>query len=162
MDLKQFLELFNPKPGNKFLQVTTKLDETTLALEKLIQTVEGEMHVALYCGRDNNLEEYSQLIIQNIDNFKKPFRAIPRDYDIVIFKDILDLHHNPKGILKIAYATLANNANIIIMQKKDTLDIEATKLLLEEMEFRNPNEIDIMSHFDVIVARKLHMWGNGL
>jgi len=162
MDLKQFLELFDPRPGNKFLQVTTKLDETTFALEALMQTVDGEMNVALYDSKEENLQKYTHSIIQNIDNFKKPFRAIPRDHDCVILKDILHLHLNPKGILKIAYTTLANNANIIIMQKKGTLDINATKELLEEMEFRNPNEIDIMEDFDVIVAKKLHMWGNGL
>jgi hypothetical protein len=160
MDLKQFLELFDPRPGNKCLQVTTEIDETTLALEKLMQSVDGEMYVALYATQD--IENYKNIHIQNIESFSKPFRAIPRDYDIVVFKDILNFHKNQKGILKIAYKTLANNANIIIMQKKNTLDIEATKSLLEEMEFRNPNEIDILSEFDVIVAKKLHMWGNGL
>ncbi|MDQ1245442.1 MAG: hypothetical protein QG565_1783, partial [Campylobacterota bacterium] len=34
--------------------------------------------------------------------------------------------------------------------------------LLEEFEFRAPNEIDIVEGYDLIIAKKMHMWGNGL
>jgi hypothetical protein len=162
-DLKQFLELFNPLPGNKYLQVTTSADETTTALFEILQNVGGELNLAVY---DENAKElssdYSNIKVQYIKNFKQPFRAIPRDYDIVIFKDIFHLHANPKAMLKLAYTTLANTAHIIIMQKKGTMDVEATKALLEEFEFRAPNAIDVLPEYDLVMAKKMHMWGNGL
>lgn len=65
-------------------------------------------------------------------------------------------------ILKLAYQTLANSANIIILEKKGTTDIASTKALLEELEFRSANEIDILENYDLIMAKKMHMWGNGL
>ena len=163
MDLKQFLELFNPYPGNNYLQITTKVDETTQALYELMHGVDGVLNLVLYQEEEINLSpKFPNANIQYIKNFKQPFRALPRTNDIVIFKDIFHLHENQKGILKIAYATLANAAEIIIMQKKGTMDIEATLNLLEEFEFRSQNYIDVLPEYDLVMAKKLHMWGNGL
>jgi hypothetical protein len=65
-------------------------------------------------------------------------------------------------ILKLAYTTLANTANIVIIEKKGVMDIEAVKAMLEEHEFRAPNEIDIIEGYDLVMAKKMHMWGVGL
>lgn len=163
MDLKQFLELFNPLPGNHYLQVCTSVDETTEELYKMMEHVDGELSLAIYNEEESDLQvRFPHAKIQYISNFKQPFRALPRNNDIVIFKDIFHLHENQKGILKIAYTTLANSAYIIIMQKKGTMDIEAMKAMLEEFEFRAPNEIDVLPEYDLVMAKKMHMWGNGL
>jgi len=163
MDLEQFLELFNPYPGNHYLQITTHADETTNALYNLIESVDGELSLVVYDENDIDLQnDFPNAKIQHIKNFKNPFRALPRTHDVVVFKDIFHLHENKKGILKIAYATLANAAHIIIMQKKGTMDIEAMKEMLEEFEFRSSNAIDVLPEYDLVMAKKLHMWGNGL
>ena len=163
LDLKQFLELFNPLPGNHYLQVTTSPDETTHALCELMAKVDGELNLAVYSEDKVDFSgEFSDAKIQYINNFKQPFRAIPRNHDIVVFKDIFHLHENKEMILKIAYTTLANTADIIIMQKKGTMDIDAMKEMLEEFEFRAPNEIDVLPEYDLVMAKKMHMWGNGL
>ena len=162
MDLKQFLELFNPYPGNNYLQVTTEIDETTQALYELMEGVDGILNLVLYKEQENLSSLFPNANIQYVENFKQPFRALPRTNDIVVFKDIFHLHENQKGILKIAYTTLANAAEIIIMQKKGTMDIEATLNLLEEFEFRSQNYIDVLPEYDLVMAKKLHMWGNGL
>ena len=163
MDLEQFLELFNPYPGNHYLQITTHTEETTDALCNLMESVDGELSLVVYDENEIDLEgNFPNAKIQHVKNFKNPFRALPRTHDIVVFKDIFHLHQNQKGILKIAYATLANAAHIIIMQKKGTMDIEAMKEMLEEFEFRSSNEIDVLPEYDLVMAKKLHMWGNGL
>ena len=163
MELKQFLELFNPLPGNHYLQITDKIDETTLALQKIIAAVDGEFRLALYAQEMPKLpKELSEAKVELIPTFSRPFRALPRDNDMVIFKDTLWQHNNPELLLKITYRTLANTANVIIMQKKGTMDIEVTKAMLEKLEFRAANEIDILDEFDLVMAKKMHMWGNGL
>ncbi|MBU1217639.1 hypothetical protein KJ870_05295 [bacterium] len=163
-DLKQFLELFNPLPGNHYIQVTTCTDETTDALYKLMQNAGGELRLALYT--DTSIEDiqrrYPEAKTQQIRNFVHPFRALPRDNDLVILKDVFHLHQNKSVILKTAYTTLSNATELIIMQEKGTMDIEAMKELLEEYEFRSPNYIDVLENYDLITARKMHMWGNGL
>ena len=163
MQLDQFLELFNPLPGNHYIQVTTKPDATSEALNKIIQAVDGEFRLAIYT--ENEFELSSSLEsakVQFVKKFNVPFRALPRDNDIVIFKDILREHTNPKLLLKIAYTTLANTADIVVMEEKGKMDIEATKTLLEEFEFRAPNYIDVLDEYDLVMAKKMHMWGNGL
>lgn len=148
MKLDQFLQLFNPLPGNHYLQVSRSRDEISDALENILQNVGGNLDVTLY--NDENL------------NFSQPFRALARSNDIVVFKDTFIAHENQKMILKIAYTSLANTADIIIMEKKGVMDIEKIKELLEEFEFRAPNEIDIVEGYDLVMAKKMHMWGNGL
>lgn len=163
MELKQFLELFNPLPGNHYIQITDKIDETTFALQKIIAQVGGEFRLAIYTDEIIEIpDELSDAKVQFITNYEHPFRALPRDNDMVIFKDILHRHKKPQFLLRTAYTTLANTANVIIMQKKGTMDTEATKELLEKFEFRAPNEIDILKEFDLVMAKKMHMWGNGL
>ena len=163
MDLKQFLELFNPLPGNHYLQVTTTPDVTTTALSNLIKNVDGEFNLVVYDANEIDIQaNYPDAKIQHIKNFKQPFRALPRTHDIVVFKDFFHLHENQTGIIKIAYATLANTADIIIMQEKGTMDIEAMKEFLTEMEFRSANDIDVLPEYDLVMAKKMHMWGNGL
>ena len=163
MKLDQFLELFNPLPGNHYLQVTTKADATTIALQNIIKDVDGEFRLALYSEDESVVDEsLADTKVQLIKKFNTPFRALPRDNDIVILKDILAQHSNPKLLVKIAYTTLANTADIIIMEAKGKMDIEATKKLLEDFEFRAPNYIDILDEYDLVMAKKMHMWGNGL
>ncbi|MCX6075808.1 MAG: hypothetical protein NTW78_02855 [Campylobacterales bacterium] len=161
IDLTQFLQLFHPYPGNRYLQVTTQADETTTALHKILKGVNGELSLAIYSEQNFSLQ-FPDTKIQNIQNFQDPFRAIPREFDMVMFKDIFCLHENKKMILKIAYTTLANTAHIIIIEKKGIMDIEATKCMLEDFEFRASNAIDVLEGYDLIMAKKMHMWGAGL
>jgi hypothetical protein len=163
MELKQFLELFNPLPGNHYIQITTAIDETTFALNNLMKSVDGEFHLALYSKEMATLpSELSNVKLQRINKRNAPFRALPRDHDIVIFKDIFTQYTDLQLLLRIAYTTLANTADIIIMEPKGTMDIEATKELLEKFEFRAPNAIDVVEGYDLVMAKKMHMWNNGL
>jgi hypothetical protein len=163
MDLKQFLELFNPYPGNSYLQITDKVDETTDALYELMQSVDGVFNLVIYSEQEQDLStRYPDAKIQYIRTLKQPFRALPRTNDIVIFKDIFHKHENKEGILKIAYTTLANAAEIVIMQKKNSTNIEDILDILQKHEFRSQNQIDLLENFDLVMAKKLHMWGNGL
>lgn len=144
------------------MQVTTQPDETTTALEELLKGVNGELRVVYYT---QDQEAYESLGIekkQHVNDFAKPFRALPRDHDIIIFKDILSKHLRSQQLVKIAYTTLANAAHIIIMEKKGLMDIEATIEMLDRFEFRSANYIDVLPEYDLVMAKKLHMWGNGL
>ncbi len=163
MDLEQFLQLFNPLPGNCYMQVTTEPDQTTATLNELMQSVGGELRVAYYTEDQNAFDLLDIEKKQHIDSLAKPFRALPRDNDVVIFKDILSQHLRSEQLIKTAYTTLANAAHIIIMEKKGVMDIEVTIDLLDKYEFRTPNYIyNVVAGYDLVMAKKLHMWGNGL
>jgi hypothetical protein len=89
-DLKQFLELFKPFPGNHYIQVTTEVDATTGALYELMKEKSGEFRIAYYNEEETNALDvlFPEAKIQYIKNFAYPFRALPRDNDIVIFKSL--------------------------------------------------------------------------
>ena len=163
MDTKQFLELFNTLPGSHYMQVATCADKTTDALYKMIQDVDGEISLSIYTDKDvDYLSKYPKANIKYINNFKEPFRALPRSNDIVVIKDVFAKHENQAMILKIIYASLANTAEIIIIEKKGIMDVEAMKELLELNEFRAANDIDVLDGYDLVMAKKMHKWGNGL
>lgn len=162
--IKQFLELFNPLPGNHYIQVTTNVDEITTALYELLNKKEGEFRLAIF-QKDEPIDIQKQFPlakVQHINNFKNPFRALPRDNDMVIFKDVFHRHESQDRLLKTTYTTLANTANIIIMEKKGIMDIPAMLDRLQEYEFRSANYVDILPEYDLVIAKKMHMWGNGL
>jgi hypothetical protein len=148
LNVEKLRELFNPLPGNHYLQVSTKEDEITVLLQEMMDKVNGELKVALY--NDDNLK------------LNQPFRALPRDNDNVIFKDVFSMHEDQDMLLKLSYLTLANTANIIIIEKKGILNLDKTIQKLEFFEFRAPNSIDMIDGYDLVIAKKMHMWGNGL
>ncbi len=156
--MQQFLELFHPLPGNGYLLVTSKIDGLANALNDKITEIGGNFSIALYGKGD-----FEDAKIQKIDSLSKPFHALPRDNDRVVLYDIFAKHTSKKMLLQLAYRTLANAAEIIIIEPKNTLQREETCALLEKMEFRAPNRIeDILEGYDVFIAKKMHMWGNGL
>ncbi|MDY0116576.1 MAG: hypothetical protein RBR59_03240 [Sulfurimonadaceae bacterium] len=157
-NLTNFMQLFRPLPGNRYIQVTTKPDNTTIALDELLQSVGGTLRLALYT--DENHE--TNVETQYIKELTQTFRALPREHDKVILKDIYAIHENQTQLLKTAYTTLANTAEIIIMEKKGLLPYEELYDALITCEYRTPNQIDILEDYDIIVAKKMHMWGNGL
>jgi len=163
-DLSQFLELFNPLPGNHYIQVTTSMDETTEALYKLLKEKNGEFRIAYYCDEEmpEITENYPDAKIQHVKKFGFAYRALPRDNDMVIYKDIFYKHEKQDLLLKTAYTTLANTAEIIIMEKKGIMDIPSLIERLGEAEYRAANYIDVLPEYDLVMAKKMHMWGNGL
>ena len=140
------------------MQVTTVADETTQVLSNLLDGI-GEFSLVIYGEKDDTLDFKN---IKYVKTMKEPFRAIPRSNDMIILKDIFDSHENQDMLLKLSYHSLANTADIIIMEKKGVMDLESKKQKLEEFEFRAANDIDIVDGYDLVVAKKMHMWGNGL
>jgi len=162
-EYRQFLELIRPQPGYKVLDITAHADALTEAvIEHLEPYAKHRLSVALYPGEHKELVESDALKLQVVPHFKAPFRALPRDNDVVIIRDVLHQHAFSDRILKAIYTTLANTGDIIIISKKGSVDAEAQKAMLEAAEFRAANSIDILDGFDLVMAKKMHMWGNGL
>lgn len=153
-------ELFNPLPGNRYLEITTHVDKLSSLLSSLMEDVDGRFNIALY--GDNTKAQDIKANISYIEGAKSLPRAMPREHDMVVLKDIYALHEDKSALLSLAYRTLANAAHIIILEKKGIIDTKELMQTLEEFEFRAANEIDIVDGYDLVMAKKMHMWGNGL
>jgi hypothetical protein len=159
--MKQFLELFNPYPGNSFLLVTTHCDEIATELAQLLKKVDGTLNLQCYPGAHKSIEA-ANVTRHDREKFTEMPRALPRSNDMVILQDFYHLHEQKERLMKQMYATLANTGDIIIMQRRGTMDFEAMLAMLEEFEFRAGNVIDCHPEYDLVMGKKMHMWGNGL
>lgn len=132
-------ELFKPLPSSRYLLVGRDVDEFANILDEILNSVGATL--------------YKELVLP---------RLKPREFDMVILKDSFWCADNKKDILKQIYSSLANGAYIVLLEKKSLLNIYEIKELLQEYEYRAANEIDMLDGYDLIIAKKLHMWGNGL
>ena len=155
-------ELINPLPGYSILHVTSHVDEIATTLSHILERAGGRLNIALYGDDDKNLSIRDNVKIQYLNDFDTIFRALSRDHDIVIFHNIFSRHSDKDKMLKNAYMTLANAGEIIIIEKKGVMDTQMIKDYLEKYEFRAQNEIELLEGYDLVMAKKLHMWGNGL
>lgn len=158
----QFLELFHPQPGYKVLEVTTHADGLTKAIFDFIVPYGGRLALSMYPGDHKELAVSEYLKPQEVADFTRPFRALPRDNDIVVLDDILHRHTFPDRILKACYTTLANTGEVIVMAPRGEMDMGKLFEDLETSEYRAANQIDIFEAYDLVMAKKMHMWGNGL
>ncbi len=162
-EIEEFLELINPQPGYKVLDITTHVDELSQAIAQKLEPFESaRLALARYEGEHIEFESKTELKIHDVPNFNTPFRSLPRDNDIVVIRDVFHQHTMKDRILKAIYTTLANTGDVIIMTKKGEATIEEHLEALDACEFRASNSIDIFKDYNLVVAKKMHMWGNGL
>ena len=90
------------------------------------------------------------------------FRLKTREYDFITISDLFDDCTNKQRFFKSCYHSLENSGHIIIIEHKSKNNIKEILELLDEVEFRVANSIDIFENYNLIMAKKLHMWGNGL
>jgi hypothetical protein len=156
-------QLLHPTPHTKIMVATSHLDEMIEKLSSFLSPYEGLIDISLFPGEHQEVSIPSIHKIQAIKDYKSPAFGIPRDYSAVIVQDVLHFHESPLKFLQLIYRTLLNATEIIIIQKNGSMSIHEIEDLLEKTEFRATNTImDLIEGYEVIVAKKMHMWGNGL
>ena len=161
-EITQFLELINPQPGYKILEVTSHADALSQAVATVLEPFDGTLDLALYPGEHETFENNAVITSSTVSSYARPFKGAARSYDIVIIRDVLDRHDFAQKILALCYRSLANAGNIIVIARSGAMDSDVMKEELEQCEFRAANGIDIFADADLVMAKKLHMWGNGL
>jgi hypothetical protein len=153
--------LLHPTPHTKIMVVTSHLDMMAGELSDFLTPYEGLIDVSLFPGEHQNLNFFHKTF--TIKDYKSPAGGIPRDYAAVIVQDVLHLHESPHKFLELIYRTLLNASEIIIVQKNGSMSISEVESLLDEVEFRAINTMcDLIEGHEVIVGKKMHMWGAGL
>lgn len=153
--------LLHPTPHTKIMVVTSHLDPMAKELGDFLLPYEGLIDVSLFPGDHQNDPLFHKTF--TIKDYRSPAGGVPRDYAAVIVQDVLHLHESPRKFLELIYRTLLNASEIIIVQKNGSMDIAEVESLLDEAEFRAINTItDLILDHEVIVGKKMHMWGKGL
>ena len=163
MPYAQLLELIGEAPGLKVLEATTHADGLSEALARHVQKCGGELQIAAYPGEHTAHPEGEGITFYEINSFKSPFKASARDFEFIILNDLLHLHAFAEKLLKHAYQGLENSAFVIVIQSEGSMPAEEIEAMLERCEYRAGNTIhDLIEGAHVSVAKKLHMWGNGM
>jgi len=156
-------QLLHPTPHTKIMVASSHLDGMIEELSAFLSPHEGLIDLSLFPGEHKEFSSDSIHKVHAIKDYKSPAFGIPRDYAAVIVQDVLHLHESPHKFLQLIYRTLLNATEIIIIQKNGSMSIDEVEDLLDKSEFRATNAImDLIEGHEVIVAKKMHMWGNGL
>lgn len=153
--------LLHPTPHTKIMVVTSHLDSMAKELGDFLLPYEGQIDLSLFPGDHQNAPLFHKTF--TIKDYCSPAGGVPRDYAAIIVQDVLHLHESPRKFLELIYRTLLNASEIIIVQKNGAMNIAEVESLLDEAEFRAINAItDLIDGYEVIVGKKMHMWGRGL
>ena len=144
-ELNLFKGLFQAFTNISILHINNNIDFLNPTLEEIVSSLEGKL-------------EYKDFIDEN----SARLRASAREFEYIILSDILSLCPNKDKILKIMYKALENSANIIILEKKSNENMQEIKELLDKTSFVAINDIELFEDYNLITAKKMHMWGSGL
>ncbi len=144
-EIELFEALFQKSPNSVLLHINNGLDDIQKLLENFVHKIDGKLIV-------KNLHEI---------NFER-FRLTAREYEYVIVSNCLEDIEDSDKFIKEVYHSLENSANIIMIEKNTNDNLLKMLYLLDNNDFRASNSIDIFQKYNLAMAKKMHMWGNGL
>lgn len=144
-ELTLFKDLFQPYINISILHIKKDIDFLNPTIEEVVSSLEGSLKY-----------------IPFIDEKSIKLHASAREFEYIVLSDILLYCPNKDKILKQIYRALENSANIIILEKKSNKNLDEIKELLDKTSFVAINNIDLFEEYNLITAKKMHMWGSGL
>ncbi len=143
-EVELFKSLFENSPNLAVLNVNNNCDDIKDILEDIVESSFGELTV----------KEFDQLN-------SKEFRLKDRNFEYAILSNTLNHIENVDRFITGVYHSLENSAFIILIEDKKNSDLEFMKELLDKNNFRAVNDISIFQKYNLVMAKKLHMWGAG-
>lgn len=141
-----FKSIFDDFPNLAILHIDNNVEFIKSTIEEIVNNSDGKLKYRKFD-----------------ENFCKKVSMIgSREFEYIILSDILTKCEDKIKVLNSCYTALENSAQIIVMEKKGNLDPFTIKNLLDEVDFRAVNEIDIFDEYTLVMGKKMHMWGNGL
>jgi hypothetical protein len=145
-EFSQFLELFDSSPNIAILHIDNGFEDIADFLKQFI---------------DENQGELSFKNIEDIDI--KRLRLKDRNFEYAVLSNCLN-SFEPKEqerFINGVYHSLENSAFIIVLEDRSKSDPFSMCELLDRCNFRAVNSIDIFEKYNLVMAKKLHMWGAG-
>ncbi len=132
-------------PNMAILNISNKCDDIKELIENLVQVNEGK------------------LINKEFDKIElNRFRLTAREYEFAVVCDCIHCLEDADRFIKEIYHSLENSAQIILLSRKENMDLPQMIDILDRNDFRAVNQIDIFDQYHLVMGKKMHMWGNGL
>jgi hypothetical protein len=145
VEMNFFNDLFEKHPNIAILNIDNGCDDIKNELVKIVDELDGYL-------------TYKEF--KTID--QKKFKLKAREFEYVVVCDCLHETQNIEKFIDEIYHSLENSAEIIVIFKKENFDPYRVIDILDTANFRAMNIIDIFEHYHLVMAKKMHMWGNGL
>jgi hypothetical protein len=145
-EFSQFLELFDSSPNIAILHIDKSCEDIAIFLKEFINKNNGEL---------------SYKDVTQIDT--KRLRLKDRNFEYAVVSNCLNDFDEQlqERFINGVYHSLENSAFVILLEHKDKSDISSMSELLDRCNFRAVNSIDIFEKYNLVMAKKLHMWGAG-
>jgi len=164
--VKQLLEIIQSKPGQRIVHFTPQGE---MLCQNLLQfSQENDNNYYLYCTEKSFYEtskevykDQSHIRVVNFNTQRPRYMIQGIEYDYLITN--LDFKEENKSIfLEKCYPIIRTGGNIIIIiPNSDSNERDEWQTVLEEQYYVSVNIIDnIFDDYDVIVAKRMHGWGN--
>jgi len=162
----QLLQILQKKPAQRIVHFSDKRQMLSKHLAHFCQIHDN--HYQLYCTESSHYEQskqdyahspHVQVLHFKLQRPRYLIQAIEYDYLI----STLDFTQNNKSeFLEKCYPIIRTGGNIIlIVPRTGYTERDEWRAILEEMYYVSVNIIDdILDNYDVIVAKRLHGWGN--
>ena len=144
-EIESFKTLFQKTPNSALLHI----DNGCTEIQNILLDFTNEIDAKL---------TYKDFNTINLERF----RLTARDFEYVIVCDCLELISDIDKFIKEIYHSLENSANIILISNKTKNNTLFMIDILDRNDFRATNSIDIFENYNLVMAKKMHMWGNGL
>ena len=141
-ELEDFSSLFKLTPSVSILHCTKLQNEITKYLENIVISCDGKVSVI-----ENNppVKQLQRLAKQS-------------SYDYVILDKTILEYDDKNSFMKVISRSLRDAGYIIILEEKNK-SLNIIYSLLEEFDYGAVNSIDIFKKHNLIMGKKLHMWG---
>ncbi|MEA3354087.1 MAG: hypothetical protein U9Q33_09760 [Campylobacterota bacterium] len=144
-ELEQFDALFEKHPNIAILNINNCCDDIKNKLQQIVDDIGGS---------------FTNKELEDID--EKRFRLKAREFEYAVVCDTLQNLENQERFMDQIYHCLENSGQVIVISKKENMDISQLMEMLEKYDFRAANSIDIFDKYNLVMGKKMHMWGNGL
>jgi hypothetical protein len=144
-EIELFLSLFQKTPSTTILHISDSCLEINDVIENFLNEIDGKL---MY-------KDFNQINLER-------FRLTAKDFGYAIISECLDSIEYIDKFIQEVYHSLENSANLILISNKNKNNLFLMIDILDRNDFRATNSIDIFEDYNLVIAKKMHMWGNGL
>jgi len=140
-ELGEFSQLFDISPSIHILDINYCCDDITNTLNSLVNPYDGKI-TTLNTTNSNELR----------------IKVKRSNYDYVVLSSSFLNQENKNLFMKIASLGLRDSGYIIFLETKDK-PLDEIYDILEEFDYGAVSCIDIFKDYNLVMGKKLHMWG---
>jgi len=163
--IEQLLSIIPNHPAQRIMQISDGGTELSDTIQTLVKEEEYEFLLAVtqeevYPSLKHHYKEESECSVKLIQLTNRRYVSMAKVYDyLFVTAEIpLEMAHE---FSKTVHTHIKNSGNIIMfLPKNDVQTLNIWKETLSENLYVAISDIDMFEHYEILIAKKMHGWGN--